>query len=407
MQGKENFSVVLLTNWYNQHQSALAEALYRMIGDRFTFIATEHSKTIKTIGVDFSVPFLRMMPAEGEQYNACRNLINCADVVIIGMAPDRLITDRLKAGKLTFRASERFYKEKPTLWNYPHHLAGAWRHHRRFLHYPLYMLCASAYTAADCRRFGSYRNKTYQWGYFPMVKEYPDIDAIVKGKKHNQIVWCGNIIELKHPEKPILVAKRLASEHIDFELTMIGTGALLPQMQRMIAENGLSERVSLLGTMPNTDVRRHMEEARCFLFTSDRREGWGAVLNEAMNSGCAVVAGHEIGSVPYLIKHRENGLIYRDDDFNDLYEKTKWVLEHPDACEAMGRQAYYTMKNDWNAEVAAERFLALAQAILKGEESPDLFADGVCRRAECLEDEWFHEESYVCDPQEVESVSCE
>jgi len=62
-----------------------------------------------------------------------------------------------------------------------------------------------------------------------------------------------------------------------------------------------------------------------------------------MNSGCAVVAGHEIGSVPYLIKHRENGLIYRDDDFNDLYEKTKWVLEHPDACEAMGRQAYYTM----------------------------------------------------------------
>ena len=32
-----------------------------------------------------------------------------------------------------------------------------------------------------------------------------------------------------------------------------------------------------------------MEKADIFLFTSDRREGWGAVANEAMNSACALV----------------------------------------------------------------------------------------------------------------------
>ena len=42
------------------------------------------------------------------------------------------------------------------------------------------------------------------------------------------------------------------------------------------------------------------------------QDGWGAVANEAMNSACALVAGHMIGAVPYLIRQGENGLIYED-----------------------------------------------------------------------------------------------
>ena len=44
---------------------------------------------------------------------------------------------------------------------------------------------------------------------------------------------------------------------------------------------------------------------------SGRKEGWGAVVNEAMSSGCAVVADAEAGSVPYLIENSKDGFIYR------------------------------------------------------------------------------------------------
>jgi hypothetical protein len=37
--------------------------------------------------------------------------------------------------------------------------------------------------------------------------------------------------------------------------------------------------------MPPEEVRVHMEQSNIYLFTSDFGEGWGAVLNEAMNSG--------------------------------------------------------------------------------------------------------------------------
>ena len=49
------------------------------------------------------------------------------------------------------------------------------------------------------------------------------------------------------------------------------------------------------------------------------QEGWGAVLNEAMNSGCACIASHAIGSAGFLIEHGENGFVYRDGDMDDFY----------------------------------------------------------------------------------------
>ena len=57
------------------------------------------------------------------------------------------------------------------------------------------------------------------------------------------------------------------------------------------------------------------------------------------------------------------------DLFNDK-EKMKSVQE----------QAYYTISNEWNSKVAAERLIKLSNAILKGEQSPDLFEDGICRK---------------------------
>ena len=48
--------------------------------------------------------------------------------------------------------------------------------------------------------------------------------------------------------------------------------------------------------------------------TSNQEEGWGVVVNEAMNSGCVVIGSNLAGSVPYLIENGKNGLIYNCGD---------------------------------------------------------------------------------------------
>ena len=112
--------------------------------------------------------------------------------------------------------------------------------------------------------------------------------------------------------------------------------------------------------MTPEQVRKYMEDAQIFLFTSDRNEGWGAVLNEAMNSACAVVASHAIGATPFLIEHQKNGLIYRDGDRKDLYKNVKRLLDCPQQRMELSKQAYKTIVDEWNAENAAEKVLKLS-----------------------------------------------
>ena len=113
------------------------------------------------------------------------------------------------------------------------------------------------------------------------------------------------------------------------------------------------------------------------------------MLNESMNSGCAVVADHAIGSVPFLVEHGENGLIYEDGNFEDLYNKVKRLLDHPEERAMMGKKAYKTMAEEWNAENAARKFLELSERLLSGEQRVFLFERGVCSKAEILRDNWF------------------
>ena len=44
------------------------------------------------------------------------------------------------------------------------------------------MLCASAFTAADYAKTGAFVNKTYKWGYFPLMREYDSWGMAISGK---------------------------------------------------------------------------------------------------------------------------------------------------------------------------------------------------------------------------------
>ena len=107
-----------------------------------------------------------------------------------------------------------------------------------------------------------------------------------------------------------------------------------------------------------------------------------------MNSGCAVVASHAAGSVPFLIDSGKNGLIYRYGDFEDFYRKVKSVLTDPEYQQKLGAAAYETISDEWNAEVAAERLIKLTRCLQETGDC-DLFRSGPCSKAVILKNNWF------------------
>ena len=65
-------------------------------------------------------------------------------------------------------------------------------------------------------------------------------------------------------------------------------------------------------------------------------------------------------------------------------QKLKYLLDHPGECKCLGTNAYTTMTDTWNAEVAAERLINLSKKLLEGEKHPYPYTDGPCSKAEIL-----------------------
>ena len=378
----KKITLTFFSNFLLHHQTPFCAAMVEKLGNNFKFVATEKIPQERLdMGykdLSRSVTYAINSYENEESYKKALELGAGSDVVIIGSAPDKFIEERLTQNKLTFRYYERYFKEGRWHILDPRVFIAHYKQDFRYRKKNLYMLCASAYTASDCRFIFSYPDKTYKWGYFPPVKRYDNIENIINAKTPASILWVARFIKLKHPEAPLYVAKRLKEDGYDFTLNIIGSGELEKKIKDIITKNGLFDNVKLLGTMSPEEVRKNMEKSEIFLFTSDRNEGWGAVLNESMNSGCAVVASGAIGSVPYLIKDGENGLKYKDGDLNELYKKVKFLLDDSEKRREIGKNAYKTLTDEWNAEVAAERLLTLIEKIKEGKETP--FTTGPCSR---------------------------
>lgn len=387
--------VVFFSNFMNHHQLPFCLAMNKLLNGEFIFVANEKipDERIKLgyENMNDKYSFVLTAYANEEKKQEAFFLADVCDVAIIGSAPDEYIVNRLEKGKLTFRYSERFYKGK---YNNVFYIPKMWfwnfRKNRKFRNKPLYMLCASAYTAYDCTKFGDFKEKTYKWGYFPEVKTQ-DINRLfqIKNKTPKKtILWVGRLIKWKHPEVAIFVAEKLKSQGIDFQCILIGNGAMEDELNELIEHKNLTDCVKMLGAMSPDKVRQYMEEANVFLFTSDSNEGWGAVLNEAMNSCCSIVASHAIGSVPFLIKDKKNGLIYRDGDIEDASDKVLYLLKNEEERYCLGVNAYNTLIDEWNADIAAERFIVLSKELIINKEC-NKYKSGPCSRAGILKNGWY------------------
>lgn len=378
--------VCFISNYLNHHQLPFALAMQHLAKGGYAYISTKPiSQARLDLGyqdLDHSYPFVIPAYDGPEQKAKAMQLAYESDIVILGSAPDEYLIRRLKAGKVTFKYSERVKKQKTTPYLFFRRIAAAWIRHGRFQKYPLYMLCSSAYTAGDYASYGDYLGKTYKWGYFPQVEE-ENLDAIFARRQaasKPSLLWAGRLIDWKHPEAAVNTAQALKARGYAFQLDIIGTGALEESLRGMIQEKNLGDHVRLLGAMPPEQVREHMRSADIYLFTSDYNEGWGAVLNESMNSGCAVVASHAIGAAPFLLTSGENGLIYEDGNQEQLDRDVMWLMDHPQERRNMGRRAYETMQAQWNADTAAQRLVALYEHLCRGNTTP-LFSSGPCSPA--------------------------
>lgn len=363
-------TIVFLSNFINHHQVPVADELYQLTDHNYRFIATEPipESFLRSGYPDFSdKPYLIKAYESVEKRQEADADIRNADVVICGSAPESWIQQRIKDNKLTFRYSERWFKTKPWFCTGLRGWFNIYFNHIRYCRKPLYMLAASAYTANDVYNVGVYRNKVYKWGYFTKVEDFDFETSFASKQGSMRIMWCARFLVWKHPELPVRLAKRLKDDGYSFELDMFGSGPELEKTRDLASALGVSDVVSFCGNMPNDELLQEMRQHDIFLFTSDRNEGWGAVLNESMSSGCAVVASDKIGAVPFLVHDHENGMIFQSEVLQSLYNAVKTLMDDKNLRKKISHNAYESMHHLWNPRNAAESFIRLSSSLLNNE----------------------------------------
>ncbi|SEK82601.1 Glycosyl transferases group 1 [Butyrivibrio sp. ob235] len=370
--------IAFISNFINHHQIPLCDEMYSRIGDGFSFIETqpmeEGRRNLGWNSDTDSIPYVHRIY---EDEAACAVLIKNCDVLMLGWTgqdkaslTERLIKERLDSGKPVIRVSERIYREGRWKAISPRGLKAKYEEHIKYKNSQVYMLCAGAYVSGDFSLIGAYPGKMYKWGYYPPLRQYTDEELdemLYKDGDQLRICLASRLIKLKHPEFAITAAEILREKGLDFHIDVVGDGPLAIALSKEIRQKELLTNITLHGAVNPDKVRDIMEKSHVFIFGSNYLEGWGAVVNEAMNSACAVIASSEAGAVPYLIEDGVNGLTFDNCDENELRKKlTDFINLSTEEKRALQKNAYKTIETTWNAKCAAERLLSFCKSITGG-----------------------------------------
>ncbi len=384
---------VFVSNYYNHHQRPLSMALQALCereGRPYTFVQTETRPTERLpMGGGDVLRNDAFVISYADDPQGCQRLIDEADAVMFGGTDDEsYIQTRLKQKKPVWRYSERLYKTGRYRFVSPRGLRRKFLDHTRHDFGRVYLLCSGAYVAGDYRLVAAYPFKKFQFGYFP-AHAVCDADQLIAEKymaeeagQTIELLWAARMIAWKHPERALLITEELLKDGIPVHLTMAGGGPLEADMRALVTQKGLTRNVDFVGFRDPEMIRSMMRKSHVYLATSDREEGWGAVINEAMDSACLVVADRAMGAAPYLIRNGENGISYPVGRTDAAVSALRRLLKEPGYAEMrrMQKAAYETIGQLWNADVAAERLYACVTAELRGERMPE-YKEGPMSRA--------------------------
>ena len=234
--------LVFISNYFNHHQKPLCDALAAQTV--FSFLETEEMPPQRR-ELGWSV-------VRPDYVTRDPSVLADADVVMAGSAPEKLVRSCILQGKLVFRYHERPLKAGNTAWKYlPRLVRWHWRNPHSG---KVWLLCAGSKVAQDYAKFGLFQGKALKWGYFP--ESGPVAEAVPRS-----ILWVGRLIDWKHPDAALRLARRLREDGMDFQMEIVGTGLMEAPLREQIHRDGLEGCVRLTGAVPVAQVRQKMATA--------------------------------------------------------------------------------------------------------------------------------------------------
>ncbi|MCS3428805.1 glycosyltransferase involved in cell wall biosynthesis [Mycolicibacterium mucogenicum 261Sha1.1M5] len=184
---------------------------------------------------------------------------------------------------------------------------------------------AKAITTPTRRAADFLERNTYRRGVLPVScgLRASDYTAIVGPRERHKLVFVGRVTLEKEIDVIIRALDRLDPK-LEATLTIVGDGDQRKNLEKLVAELGLTSRVHFTGRVSDEELRGHLTDASVFVIASIA-ELQSIATMEAMASGLPIVAADAM-ALPHLVHHGENGYLFQAGNDRELADALTKVL---------------------------------------------------------------------------------
>lgn len=154
-------------------------------------------------------------------------------------------------------------------------------------------------------------------------------------EKKKKIVTAGRLMPQKNQKMMIRAFAETLKVCPDYELFIYGEGPSREELEALVHELGLEEKVKLPGNV--TDIHERIQDAEFFVLSS-KFEGMPNALIEAMCLGLSVISTKVSGATD-LIKDHENGLLTENNDQAAMTKAMLEFMQNKELCRSCAKKA--------------------------------------------------------------------
>ena len=192
----------------------------------------------------------------------------------------------------------------------------------------------------------------------PKVSENDDLYDL----KHPAILFMGVLEKIKGLDILIKAVHLIKQSKLNFHLYVAGDGPEKANYQKLVKKLDLEKNVSFVGYISNNTKKCFYKSIDIFVLPS-RYESFGIVLLEAMSFKKPVIAS-DIGGIPSIIKHKENGLLFESENTKDLADNLTLLMKNTSLREKISLEGFKTSKS-YNWETIARNTMKLYKEVFK------------------------------------------
>lgn len=161
--------------------------------------------------------------------------------------------------------------------------------------------------------------------------------------------------------KHLIRAVRLLSDkYADIKVVIIGEGPLEGELRKIISDEGLSDRILLVGY--RMSAFNYLPLLNIFVLPS-LTEGFPITILEAMQAEVPIVATR-VGGVPSLLEEGKLGHLVKPADGQAIADAVEKVRSDPDAAVKMANNARHAALTKYSSKRMAAEYLKAYEAIL-------------------------------------------